>query len=77
MSRTDFLKGDYVEKHNRNYENAVASEDKNVYFIDGKQLMKIAGDNGTVDGCRPTDLGFFSMTEDISEVLSNILLSNL
>lgn len=57
----------------KNYEKAVAAGDKNVYFIDGKDLMKIAKDDGTVDGCHPTDLGFFSIAEAVIEVLSDIL----
>ena len=55
------------------YENAVASGDKNVYFIDGKALMRLAKDGGTVDGCHPNDLGFYSMAKAIEKVLKRIL----
>ncbi len=43
------------------YENALAAGDKNVIFIDGRELMEFAGYDGTVDRCHPTDLGFYSM----------------
>ena len=43
------------------YINAIEAGDKNVCFIPGNRLMKIAGDDGLVDGCHPTDLGFYSM----------------
>ena len=45
----------------RNYDNAVAAGDKNVYFITGRELMKLCGNEGTVDGIHPTDFGFASM----------------
>ena len=57
----------------RTYECAVASGDKNVYFIDGRALMKIAEDNGTVDGSHPNDLGFFSMANEILGLLKRII----
>lgn len=57
----------------RTYENAVLRGDKNVYLIDGPALMKLAEGNGTVDGCHPTDLGFFSMAKAIIGVLRKIL----
>ena len=46
------------------YEKAKASGDKNVYFIDGKNLLK--GENRedcTVDGVHPNDLGFYRMAK--------------
>ncbi len=43
------------------YKNALAAGDKNVYFVDGKALMSLCENNGTVDNCHPTDLGFYSM----------------
>lgn len=55
------------------YENALARGDKNVYYIDGKTLVSLFGDECTVDMCHPTDLGFFSMAKEIEKVLKNIL----
>ena len=49
-----------------------ANGDENVYFLDGPALMKIAGFDGTVDGCHPNDLGFYSMAEAIVEALKPV-----
>jgi hypothetical protein len=57
----------------RTYENALAAGDKNVYFIPGYELMTLAGDEGAVDTCHPTDLGFFSMAQRLAPVLEEIL----
>ncbi len=45
----------------KTYENALAAGDKNVVFIEGRELMQAAGLEGTVDRCHPNDLGFYSM----------------
>ncbi len=45
----------------------------NVYYIDGPTLMAKAENNGTVDGCHPNDLGFFSMASAVGDVLKEIL----
>lgn len=56
------------------YENALKNGDKNVYFIKGNDLMRDEiGELGTVDGCHPTDLGFFSMAKRIEPVLKEML----
>ena len=55
------------------YQNAMGSGDKNVYLIDGKTLMNLAGDDGTVDGCHPNDLGFMSMAKAVGDILEKIL----
>ena len=57
----------------RTYDNAVARGDENVYFIPGTALMKFAREHGTVDGCHPTDLGFYSMVKTLIPVLKKIL----
>ena len=51
------------------YENARARGDRNVYFIDGDTLMRFCGNEGTVDNCHPTDLGFFSMATALIELV--------
>lgn len=43
------------------YSNAIRRGDRKVWFIEGRSLMDIVKDNGTVDGCHPTDAGFLSM----------------
>lgn len=62
-----------LELIKKTYENAKASGDENVYFIDGRELMEFAGKEGTVDTTHPTDLGFFSMAKRLSPVLKQIL----
>jgi len=57
----------------KTYENAKANGDKNVYFIDGKDLMAFAKNEGTVDNCHPNDLGFYSMAETLGAVIEKIL----
>ena len=55
------------------YDNAVLNGDKNVYFIDGITLMKLAAGDGTVDNCHPNDMGFLSMANAIEDVLKTII----
>jgi len=55
------------------YKNALEGGDKNVYFIDGPTLMRYAQNEGTVDNCHPTDLGFASMAKAVSSVLEKII----
>lgn len=55
------------------YNNAIANGDKNVYFIDGEEMLKIfGGDSGTVDNCHPNDLGFMCMAEALIPCLRKI-----
>lgn len=56
------------------YQDALASGDKNVYFIDGSaMLQQFGGDSGTVDNCHPNDLGFMCMARSIGNVVEEIL----
>ena len=55
------------------YNNAIGAGDKNVYLIEGTILMRLAEDEGTVDGCHPNDLGFMSMAKEIGALLERIL----
>ncbi|MDF2922265.1 MAG: hypothetical protein K0R57_1179 [Paenibacillaceae bacterium] len=58
----------------RTYDNARASGDRNVYFIDGENYFgKKDREACTVDGCHPNDLGFMRMAETIYPVLNKIL----
>ena len=76
MSKPKFFPSpaDVVRKETirKTYENAKASGDENVYFIDGKELMFIPGIEGTVDSTHPTDLGFYSMAQRIIPVIKEI-----
>ena len=69
LNEEEIVKRDIIKA---TYENAVASGDKNVYYIDGKELTALCKDNGTVDGTHPTDFGFFSMATAIMKVLETI-----
>lgn len=55
------------------YNNAIECGDKNVYLIDGRTLMEMAGDEGTVDNCHPNDLGFMSIAKAVGDALEKIL----
>lgn len=57
----------------KTYQNALDSGDENVYFIDGKTLLGKIYDEGTVDSCHPTDLGFYQMAQAVKKVLKKIL----
>lgn len=57
----------------RTYENAKAGGDNNVYLIDGRTLMKLCHNEGTVDNCHPNDLGFFSMARAVIKVIKAII----
>lgn len=78
MSRPKYYLSDEEKKRleivKATYDNAVKAGDKNVYFIDGSTLMNDEiKDNGTVDDCHPTDLGFFSMAKRMIPVMKDIL----
>ena len=55
------------------YENALKKGDKNVWLLDGRKLMELAGNEGTVDNCHPNDLGFASISKAVGDVLAQIL----
>lgn len=57
----------------KTYTDALARGDENVYFISGRELMADALDEGTVDNCHPTDLGFWSMANSIEPTLRKVL----
>ena len=58
----------------KTYDDAIRDNDTFVYLIDGRTLMSDMSDgSGTVDGCHPNDLGFYSMAQKIGDVLSQII----
>lgn len=77
LSRPKYSLNEEEEKRldiiRKTYNNAVENSDKNVYLIDGRTLMELAGEEGTVDSCHPNDLGFMSMAKAVGEVLKKIL----
>ncbi len=57
------------------YDNAVASGDENVWFIDGEKFFgESERDLCTVDRCHPNDLGMYRMANVYEPVLREILI---
>lgn len=56
------------------YDNAVASGDKNVYYIDGRTIYAPVGRSlCTVDHIHPNDIGFLMMANAYGKVMDEIL----
>lgn len=56
------------------YDYAKSNGDNNVYLIDGRKIYpKAIAEQCSVDGCHPTDLGFYYMFKALDKVLSKIL----
>lgn len=56
------------------FDRARESGDNNIYFINGMEIFKKYDSNMmTVDGCHPTDFGFYCMAESFEEILKNVL----
>ena len=55
------------------YQNALAAGDRNVYFIQGSDLMAQTDNDGTVDGTHPNDYGFHSMARVLGACIHKIL----
>ncbi len=54
------------------YEKAKAQGDNNVYFLDGKALMALCKNEGTIDKTHPNDLGFFAIASAVGDVIEKI-----
>lgn len=81
MTRPAIVYGDKEKKRREivlnTYRNALASGDKNVYFIDGEAFFGTKDRHlCTADGTHPNDLGFYRMAEVIEPVIKKILESN-
>jgi hypothetical protein len=57
----------------KTYDTAVSEGDKNVYFLDPTEHTPFMADEGTVEGCHPTDLGFYFMAKALEPILKEIL----
>ena len=55
-----------VDRHRQN-------GDENIYFIDGGTLSGRDWEENTVDGCHPTDLGFYRVAEGLISALDVLL----
>ena len=79
MSLPDFDRDPYTNAIRRDivqdtYRQARANGDKHIFYIDGEGVFRGPDrDSCTVDGCHPTDLGFFSMAKTLIELLKTIL----
>ena len=74
LSRVSYPSDDRVAVIRATYENAKKAGDKNVYFIDGRDLFKDADISYlTVDGCHPNDLGFYLMFKNTLPTLKQAI----
>ena len=77
MSAPKFDKNrDFAERLNvvkSTYDTAIADGDKNVYLLTGDDLLRGVGDEGLIDNCHPTDLGFWSMANALLPVMKKAL----
>ncbi len=56
------------------YERALASGDRNVYFIDGSEIFGEFGDEALCDGIHPNDIGMLCMARAIYNVIKDLLV---
>lgn len=77
LSRPKFFLEDYEKERlqiiQKTYKHAISNGDRNVYFIPGNKLMRLAKYDGTVDNTHPNDLGFASMAQVLGDLLENIM----
>ena len=56
------------------YKKGIEGGDKNLYFIDGEEIIKKElKDIAFVEGCHPNDIGFYFMAQKIGEKINKIL----
>lgn len=76
MSRPKVLLNDAEKKRaeiiRNTWETAQRAGDSNVYFIPGAELMQDCGDEGLIDRCHPTDLGFASIARTLGDKMAEI-----
>lgn len=69
LTEEEEIRRSIIEK---TYKNAISSNDTNVYFIDGRKLMELCEGEGTVDNCHPTDFGFVSIANALSDIFGKL-----
>lgn len=76
LARPTFARNAGIARRNEiiedTYKYAQQNGDSNVYFIPSHKLVELCEDDGTVDGTHPTDLGFRSMANAISNILDGL-----
>lgn len=55
------------------YKNALEKGDKNVWFIESRELMALCQSDGTADNTHPSAFGFASMAKAVGNVIEKIL----
>lgn len=73
LNKEETLRKEIIEK---TYQKAKDRGDKRIYYIDHKELTDLAGDDGLVDNCHPTDSGFLSMANALSNVIGELFQTN-
>lgn len=78
MTRPKYYLSDVLLERNhiirQTYERAISEGDKNVYFIDGRELLlPEAREHSLVDNVHPTDLGFFGMYSRILPLMQQLI----
>ena len=59
------------------YDYAKMNGDENVYFIDGRSIYpKSIREHCAVDGCHPTDLGFYFFAKKVQKIIEEIFDKN-
>lgn len=55
------------------YEKGIADGDKNLYFVDGKEIYGDYPGDCTADGCHPNDAGFLCMAKAFGDIIEKLL----
>ena len=79
-SRVDYYEGDTAINEKRrkiifeSYCRALATGDRNVYFIDGAKIYPAdKRDECTADSCHPNDMGYSYMADAFGAVIKNLI----
>ena len=74
LSRVSYASDERANIVKQTYENAKKAGDKNVWFIDGRDLFKdLPFALLTVDHCHPNDLGFYVMYKNVMPAIKEAL----
>ena len=73
QARSSYERDTRLKIVEKTYQNALAAGDKNVWFVPTPKSLEPIGNEGTVDGVHPNDLGFFFMAQGLYPVLKEIL----
>ena len=54
------------------YAKGITNGDKNLYFVDGKDIYGENPEEYSYDGCHPNDAGYLKMAQAFAKVIKNI-----